>query len=119
MVEFFRAPGAVILSESAALQDDAQFMISRKPILAVHLIMEEADGRQIRFDGAGRLARILHVDYVADQMLPTDVGKFLQMILIRKVGTEPLLSFIIPTLRMETSLSVVRAIRSSCDTSVS
>ena len=106
-VEFFRAPSTIILSESAALQDDPQLMIAGEPVLAVRLVMEEADGRQICFDGAGRLARILHVDYVADQMLPTDVGKFLQMILIRKVGAEPLLSFIIPTLRMIAALPVV------------
>ena len=82
-------------------------MIGREPVLAVRLVMKEADGRQIRFDGAGRLARILHVDHVADQMFPTDVGKLLQMILIRKIGTEPLLSFTIPALRMIAALPVV------------
>jgi hypothetical protein len=40
-------------------------------------------------------------------MLSSDIGKFLQTILIRKIGTEPLLSFIIPALRMIAALSVV------------
>ena len=69
--------------------------------------MEEPDSRQVRFDGTGGCALLLHPKDIAGQMLAADVLQLLEVKLVRKVGTEPLHGFIIAFLVSETALPVM------------
>ena len=63
-------PCAILLPEAAAFQGDAQFFIARQRVAGMgHLLMEEADGGKVGFDGAGGLALRLQIENIAHQML--------------------------------------------------
>ena len=60
LVELHIAPGAVYAAKAPPLQFYAQFIVGGQFVLGIaYLIMEETDGRQICFDGAGSEAVIL------------------------------------------------------------
>ena len=69
--------------------------------------MEEADGRKIGLDGAGRLAVLLHPEDIGGQMLAADIGQFLEVVLICQISAETLHSLIIPIFRAEAALSIM------------
>ena len=101
-------PCAILLSEAAALQGNAQFFIARQRITGLrHLIVEKADGGEVGLDGAGGLALRLQIEDIAHQMLAADVLQLLQMIVGGEVGAEPLDRLIVAILRAEAALSVV------------
>lgn len=72
-----------------------------------HLIVEKSDGREVGFDGAGRLALRLQIEDVAYQMLAADVLQLLQVVVDSEVGAEPLDRLIVAILRAEAALTVV------------
>ena len=63
-------PCAILLPKEAALQRNAQLFITWQRVTGMgHLIMEEADGGKVGFDGAGGLALHLQIENIAHQML--------------------------------------------------
>ena len=72
-----------------------------------HLIMEEADGGKVGFDGVGGLALRLQIENVAHQMLAADVLQLLQMVVGGKVGAETPDRLVVAILRAEAALTVV------------
>ena len=101
-------PCAIPLPKAAAFQGDAQFFIPRQRVTWMrHLVMEEADGGEISFDGTGRLALLLQIENVAHQMLAADVLQFLQVVVSGKVSAESLDRLIVAILRAEAALPVV------------
>ena len=69
--------------------------------------MEKPNSRQVRFDGTGGLAALLHPEDIAGQMLAADILQLLEMKRIRQVSAEPLHGFIIACLGAETALAVM------------
>ena len=107
-VELRRGPGAVYPTEAPALQIDTQLAVVRQTVLCVlHLVVEEADGRQVGLDGAGGFALFLHVEDVGHQMLAADVGELLQAVLVGEEGAEALECLVVPLLRPEAPLAVM------------
>ena len=101
-------PCAILPPEAAALQGNAQLFIARQRVAGLrHLIVEKADGGEVGFDGAGRLALLLQIEDIAHQMLAADVLQLLQMVVSCEVGTEPFDRLIVAILRAEAALSVM------------
>lgn len=69
--------------------------------------MEKADGRQIGLDGGGGLIPFLHIEHVGGEVLATDVGQFLQAIVVRQEPAKPFHGLIVSLLGAETALTVV------------
>lgn len=71
-------PCAILLSEAAAFQGDAQFFVVRQRVFWVgHLVVEKSDGGEVGFDGAGGLALRLQIENIAHQMLAAEVLQLL------------------------------------------
>lgn len=69
--------------------------------------MEKADGGEVSFDGAGRLALRLQIEDIAHQMLAADVLQLLQVVVGGEVGAESLDRLVVAVFRAEAALSVV------------
>ena len=101
-------PCAILLPEAAAFQGDAQFFVVRQRIARMgHLVVEKANGGEVGFDGAGRLALRLQIENVAHQMLAADVLQLLQVVVGGEVGAEPLDRLVVAIFRAEAALPVV------------
>ena len=101
-------PCAILLSEAAALQGNAQFFIARQRVAGVgHLIVEKSDGGEVSLDGAGGFALLLQIENVAHQMLAADVLQLLQVVVGGEVGAETLDRLIVAILRAEAALPVM------------
>jgi len=72
-----------------------------------HFVMEKADGRQVCFDRAGRLAVFLHLHYIGSQMLATYVGQLLKMIVFRQKAAETFHGLIISFFGMKAALAIM------------
>lgn len=72
-----------------------------------HLVVEKADGGEVSFDGAGRLALRLQIEDIAHQMLAADVLQLLQVVVGGEVGAESLDRLVVAVFRAEAALSVV------------
>jgi len=72
-----------------------------------HFVMEKADGCQVCFNRAGRLAVFLHFHHIGSQVFSMNVGQLLQVVVIRKKSAEALHGLIIPLLGAEAALTVV------------
>ena len=69
--------------------------------------MEETDGGEVGFYGAGRLAVVLQVQHITYQMLAADVLKLLQMVFCGEVSAEPFAGFVVTRLGPKAALTVV------------
>ena len=73
-VELRRAPRPIDAAEATALQLQTKHVIVGQMVLGVlHLVVEEADRREIGLDGTRRLAAVLQVFDVGDKVFATDV----------------------------------------------
>ena len=101
------APGAVYTAEAAPLQLDGQVAVAGKRVLGVHLIMEEANGRQIGLDGGRRFTLGLQFGNIGVQVFGRDIGQLLQMILFGQKTAKALHGFVVPLFGAVTALPVV------------
>ena len=101
-------PCAILLSEAAAFQGNAQLFITWQRVTGMrHLIVKKANGGEVGLDGTGRLALRLQIEDVAHQMLAADVLQLLEMVVGGEVGAEPLDRLIVAVFRAEAALPVV------------
>jgi len=107
-VELDHAPRPVHAAEAPPLQRNAELVVVGQTVFRVlHLVMEEADPREVGFDGARGFAAVLHENGVGDKVLAADVRELLQVERLGEIAAKPLHRLVVAPFRLKAPLPVV------------